>query len=131
MSGLGMGAMIHQLSGGSPKSASDYYGRKITAATFDNYDVRLTFEDGVTIHIWDNGQSCCESRYISSDDDISKLVGKTLKSIDVKDGSIDDEHEIAFLEFVTNEDGVVFVAASHNEHNGYYGGFGLSLDEVR
>ena len=32
-----------------------------------------------------------------------------------------DEHEVQFLEVLTSKGG--FTMASHNEHNGYYGGF--------
>lgn len=136
MSDLGMGAMLHVLSGGSPKSAEDYYGRVIKTAVFNKAgnDVRVTFEDGVTIRIWDDGQSCCESRYMTCDDSLSDLNGKTLLEINVKEGpetrgEYGDDHEIAFLEIKTT-DGTSVSFATHNEHNGYYGGFGLSIDEV-
>lgn len=128
---LGMGAMLHQLGGGSPKNASDYYGRKITNAVFKNDQLRLTFEDGVTVKIWDDAQSCCENRYMVVDDDLTTLVGKTLKTIEVKyvDEPVEyGDHEVAFLEIVTDQN--VVSVATHNEHNGYYGGFGLSIDEV-
>lgn len=135
MSNLGMGAMLHMLSGGSPKSAQDYYGRVIKTAVFNKGadDVRITFADGVTVRIWDNGRSCCENRYMTCDDSLSDLNGKTLAEINVKPGSEtrDDyaEHEIAFLEIKTT-DGTSVSFTTHNEHNGYYGGFGLSIDEV-
>lgn len=136
MSNLGMGAMLHTLSGGSPKSAQDYYGKVIKTAVFNKGadDVRITFEDGVAIRIWDSGQSCCESRYMTCDDSLSDLNGKTLAEITVKPGpyttdEYGDNHEIAFLEIKTT-DGTSVSFATHNEHNGYYGGFGLSLDEI-
>lgn len=129
---LGLGAMLHILGGGSPKSASDYCGRTITAATFSEEELRLTFSDGVTIRIWDNGQSCCEHRYMTCDDDVQDLVGRQLREIVVKEGPEGDseygEHQIAFLEIATDRNSVT--VCTHNEHNGYYGGFGLSLDEV-
>lgn len=129
----GIGAMLHYLGGGSEKSASDYYGRKIASARVDSDAIILRFDDGVSIAITDKGQSCCESRYLTVEDDIKWLEGKTLRSIDVtgKDGPEDsrgDYHDIAFLE-IKVEDGLVG-CSFHNEHNGYYGGFGLNVEEV-
>ena len=136
MSNLGMGAMLHMLSGGSPKSAQDYYGRVIKNCCFNKVedDVRITFEDGITVRIWDSGQSCCERRYMTCDDSLGDLNGKTLAEINVKPGpnavtEYGDAHEIAFLEIKTT-DGTSVSFTTHNEHNGYYGGFGLSIDEV-
>ncbi len=126
--------MLHYLGGGSSKSASDYYGRKIASASKSGDGITLTFDDGVSVFISDKGQSCCESRYMTVEDDITGLAGKTLRSIDVReanaDGGNDDcRHEIAFLEFKT-DDGVAVTCSFHNEHNGYYGGFGLDVSEV-
>lgn len=128
----GVGAMLHELSGGSKKNASDYYGKKIKKAELNADDFLIEFEDGTRIKISDNGQSCCEHRYLTCDDDLNSLEGNTLKGITVKysdaDSGDDDAHEIAFLEIQTDKNSVTF--ACHNEHNGYYGGFGLSVDEV-
>lgn len=129
---LGMGAILHQLGGGSPKNASDYYGRKIVTASLDNDEIKLGFDDNVTIRIWDDGQSCCESRYITCDDDIKDLIGKKLTKIEVKNHKEEtgeyEEHEMAFVEI--NAEGSSITFCTHNQHNGYYGGFGLSLDVV-
>lgn len=131
MNNLGMGAMIHMLGGGSPESADKYYGRKIKSSTFGADMFLITFDDGVTIKITDDGQSCCESRYMTCDDDPSFLNGKTLTGITVKETNDDgdDCHEIAFLEVQTDQGSITF--ATHNEHNGYYGGFGLSIAEIQ
>lgn len=132
---LGMGAMLHALGGGSPESAETYYGRKITDARLANDEIRLTFDDGVTIRIWDAGQSCCESRYTRTDDNPADLVGKVLTKIEVKEAPdqegkwYGDVHEIAFLEIQAGDETVTF--STHNEHNGYYGGFGLALEQVK
>lgn len=125
--------MLHYLGGGSEKSASAYYGRKVTKAVKGSDSIILTFSDGVSIEISDNGQSCCESRYMTIEDDLEGLVGKTLRAIEVKDasGPYDEYggfHEVAFLEIQT-EDGMVG-CSFHNEHNGYYGGFGLNVSEI-
>lgn len=129
----GMGAMIHLLSGGSKKSASDYYGRRIRHARLEEERLLIAFEDGVTIALTDEGQSCCEARYMRSDDDIASLIGGTLAAMTVKEGPDEvgeygDTHETCFVEVQTDK-GFITIA-SHNEHNGYYGGFAMSIDEV-
>jgi len=140
MSRPGMGAMIHQLSGGSRNNASDFYGQKIVAAELKKADdesrdahdaLILEFADGRKVSLWDDGQSCCEHRYMTIDDDLSKIVGGTLTRIECKEGreSKDDdysEHEQVFIEIGTDDCFVTL--CTHNEHNGYYGGFGLTLD---
>lgn len=130
----GIGAMLRVLGGGSENSADKYYGRKIKNAVFDKAEdaFRITFEDGVTIAITDQGQSCCEHRYMTCDDDPTSLSGGILKHIKVKKGpdledQYGDPHEVAFLEVATDKGFVTF--ATHNEHNGYYGGFGLTISE--
>lgn len=146
MSNPGLGALIHMLGGGSRNSVDQFYGRKIVSAELkkgddsaSQWDARgkdallLTFEDGQRIAISDDDQSCCESRYMTTDDDLAKIVGGKLARIDVKEGEgkkDDDygEHEIAFLEIGTDE--CFVTVATHNEHNGYYGGFGLTIDLV-
>jgi hypothetical protein len=131
MNQLGMGAMIHYLSGGSKNDPSKYYGRTITAASMQDERLRLTFSDGQKIEIWDDGQSCCESRYMRTDDNLESLVGGKLIRIEAKDGPNQDaeydEHEVVFIEIATDQ-GFITIS-NHNEHNGYYGGFGLTITE--
>ena len=128
----GMGVMLHSLGGGSAKTAADYYGRTITSAAFKNDAIYLTFSDGVTIRLKDDGQSCCESRYMTCEDNPESLVGGTLQEIRVKDGGeppgADEVHETAFLEIQTDKGFIT--ACTHVEHNGYYGGFALDCNEV-
>lgn len=129
----GFGVMINALFG-SPgaKDAADYIGRRITAAELTEEHLRLTFEDGKRIEIFDNGQSCCESRYMRTDDDVQSLVGHNLRMIEAKEAPNEPdeygEHEVIFLEVGTDQ-GFVTIA-NHNEHNGYYGGFSLTIREL-
>lgn len=127
----GIGAMIHWIGGGSEHSASEYYGQKIVSAALVNDRLQLALGNGKNIAIWDDGQSCCESRYITCDDDLSKLVGGTITRIEVKDAPDrpDEygEHECLFVEVGTDQCYVTL--CTHNEHNGYYGGFGLTITE--
>jgi hypothetical protein len=132
MSQPGIGAMLHYLSGGSDHDPKEYYGKKIVSAKLDDNRLNIDFEDGVRIAIFDNGQSCCESRYMTTSDDVAWLVGKTLKAITCKDGPDEEDtggdvHEQVFLEIMTEDGCIMF--ANHNEHNGYYGGFGLTIVE--
>jgi hypothetical protein len=129
---LGIGAMLHQLGGGSEHSATEYYGQKIVSAAINDDRLCLALGNGKNIQIWDDGQSCCESRYMKCDDDLNKIVGGTLTRIEVKPGEGPayeyDEHEIVFVEVGTDECFITIV--NHNEHNGYYGGFGLTITEA-
>lgn len=90
-------------------------------------------EDSVTLHfssgkltLRDCGQSCCENRYMSTDDDVRDLIGQRFVCWEVKDGpGVDNDgytqHDTQFLEIQTEGGFVTLV--NHNEHNGYYGGF--------
>jgi len=132
MSTPGLGAMLHYLSGGSRNPPEKYYGKKIAYASLADDTLTIKFDDNTTIRIWDDGQSCCEFRYMRSDDDPKTLVGGILQKIEAKKhkkgpGEYDTEHEIVFVEIGTDK-GFITIA-NHNEHNGYYGGFGLTIDE--
>lgn len=87
--------------------------------------LELAFDDGSRLAIEDTGQSCCEHRYLTCDDDLAAFAGATLMDIELRDGpdnpeTEDDTHEQQFL-IVTTSAGS-FTVACHNEHNGYYGG---------
>lgn len=121
MGRMGFGVNIFALFGQSEGSAK-YIGRKITAAELVKSDgkpscgepgdeLHLTFEDGAKISLRDEGQSCCESRYITCDDDLSKIVGGKLTRMESKDAPT-----------ISGEYG--------DEHNGYYGGFALAIKEL-
>jgi hypothetical protein len=129
----GIGSMLFELGGGNKHDPAKYYGKVIEEAWEGDKGLNLKFTDGSSISIWDDGQSCCESRYMQVEDDLSILKGKTLKEIKVKstgDGEYEyGEHEICFLEISTS-DPVYLTFSFHNEHNGYYGGFGLRISEL-
>lgn len=134
MSQPGIGAMLRRLSGGSEHDPKEFYGQKVMAAEIIDNRLRLGLSGGKFIEIWDDGQSCCESRYMTCDDDVKSLVGHDLVRIDAKDGP-DTEgeygniHEQVFIEVGTDK-GFITIA-NHNEHNGYYGGFGLTITELK
>lgn len=134
MTNPGLGVMFHILSGGSKQDSAKYYGRKITAASITNDRLNLEFADGAAIQLWDDGQSCCERRYMTTDDDVSSLVGHELRRIEAKDGpkskdDWDEVHETCFVEVGTEDWFITLV--NHNEHNGYYGDFALNITECK
>lgn len=132
MSHLGFGVMIGLLSGNSDtvNAIKSSLGKTIRKVWLDEDSDQLTFifEDNSELRIWDNGQSCCEVRYMRTDDNLSDFSGAKLLDIGIKDApdqedEYGDVHEIQFLE-VKTDDGI-FQMSNHNEHNGYYGGFGI------
>jgi hypothetical protein len=126
--------MIHHLSRGSKHAPSEYAGRLIVDAKLqDEEALILTFGDGTRIKIFDDGQSCCEHRYMTTGDDVQSLVNHNFVGAQVKDGpdeadEFGDVHEIQFLEIQTDAGFITLV--NHNEHNGYYGGFGMQVEEL-
>lgn len=134
MSQLGMGVMINMLSddGHSTAVFAAAVGKTIRAVALGGDDaLHFVFTDDSKIVIADEGQSCCESRYMRTDDDLSTFAGAKLLGALVKEApdveTEYDTHEVQFLEVQTDRG--VFTMASHNEHNGYYGGFSVRVRE--
>lgn len=107
-------------------------GRRIASIVLDGETDRLNvaFDTGDVLRIWDDGQSCCERRYMSTDDDLAHYAGATFIGADVRlgDNREDDYdvHEVSFL--IVNTSLGSFTVANHNEHNGYYGGFEIRAE---
>lgn len=131
MSEPGLGYMIQELLGsGSDVDLQTFIGRRLRSVGLDKERnggdgaVVVTFEDGRAFMLYDCARSCCEARYITTDDDLRSFAGATLADIDVAEGpttQVDGEpHETAFLKVKTSLGDVTF--ETHNEHNGYYGG---------
>ncbi len=127
----GMGVMIGMLGGneGTVTALRSALSATIpikTVAIIENV-LRFDFQDGSILRIWDDGQSCCESRYMRTDDNLDDFVGSTLLDFELADapspelGEYDEAHEIQFLRVKTDRG--VLTVSNHNEHNGYYGGF--------
>lgn len=110
-------------------------GKVIAALTLVDDCLDCTFTDGTKIRFSDNGQSCCESRYMRTDDTLSEYIGALFLDAEIRDvpeapEDTDDNtyyHEVQFLLLHTSKGDVTL--ASHNEHNGYYGGFYLNVTE--
>lgn len=92
----------------------------------------IQFVGGGTLCIWDDGQSCCESRYMTTDDELDTFVGAKVVGLEVVDGpdvpsdedDYGDAHEQTFVKLETTMGTITMV--THNEHNGYYGGFNVT-----
>jgi hypothetical protein len=107
-------------------------GKEITKLNLDvegNF-LYFEFDGGLQLFVSDMGQSCCESRYMRTDDDLmyyvgGKLLGKEIRLV----APIEDYHEIAFLVIKTSKG--QFTMSNHNEHNGYYGGIDIVCSNSR
>lgn len=125
---LGMGVMIGLLSGNesSVKAFQSCVGKTIKSLSLSDDVLHFVMDDGTKMDMYDDGQSCCESRYMTTDDKLEDFIGAKLIGAEVKEADPiacpeDEVHEIAFLDVTTDKG--VFQMKTHNEHNGYYGGF--------
>ena len=135
MSNLGIGVMLQYLAGN--KSTVEAHnagkGKVIKSLTLDKDkdELVMLFDDGTGLVFWDNGQSCCESRYMTCDDDLASYAGATFIEAELAEApSVDlewGEHEVQFLNIKTSLG--VATLETHNEHNGYYGGFAVCIRE--
>ena len=123
----GFGVMIQSL-GGNERTLNAIklsLGKVIKKVSIDENELVFNFTDDTKLRVYDDGQSCCEDRYMRTDDDLSDFVGSTLMDFELKDApNIEDkygEHEVQFLDVKTSDG--IFTISNHNEHNGYYGGF--------
>ena len=128
---IGMGVMINTLAGvgRGEEVIKDCIGKEIASVSLGDDDaLHFVFSDGVKVMVFDDGQSCCEARYMRTDDCLVDFVGSKFLGLEIKDAPDvepdyphEDVHEVQFLEIKTSKG--CFTMSSHNEHNGYYGGF--------
>lgn len=131
----GLGVILNEL-GGNESSVSAIqkaiFKPKIKEVTFRDDALYFTMENGYRFKISDQGQSCCENRYMKCDEDLSQFGGAELLGAEVRDQPSGPagygEHEIAFLIVKTSKGNIT--ANTHNEHNGYYGGFSIQASEI-
>ena len=139
---LGLGVMLGRLSGNrdSADSFSQAIGKTIVFLTMDGPErsedetgLRIGFRDGSRVRLFDDGQPCCERRYMHTDDDLTPFIGAKLIGADVRDGPTvkdrGEEKECAFLIVRTSKG--EFTIANYNEHNGYYAGFLIRCMSIR
>ena len=106
------------------------FGKTIKAIALEALDpdeLRIWFTDGTAIKVLDAGQSCCEERYMTTDDDLAAFVGATLTDMEIADGpEIGEEYDVHEVQFLVVKTSLgAFTTETHNKHNGYYGGFYL------
>lgn len=127
MSQISLGVMINALLRcAGAEHAKAALGKTIASAKLSSDEALvLRFADGTGLRLADEGQSCCEHRYMTTDDDLSYFVDAELRDIEIAeapDGEGSGEcHERQFLRVKTTKGD--FTMETHNEHNGYYGGF--------
>lgn len=129
---LGMGAMLGYLGGNEKtiKAIEAAKGKTIAGLSCDSDELVFIFSDQSRLKVRDEGQSCCENRYMTCDDDLSHFVGSTLSGFEIRDGGeVDSRYECHDTQFlITNTSAGQFTCCTHNEHNGYYGGFWIVAD---
>jgi len=127
---IGIGAMLKILGGNQEtvEAVGKSLGKTIRSVAVSGNSLDFVFTDGGTLSVWDDGQSCCENRYMSTEDELGYFVGGNLLKLELVDapnidGADGGTHEVQFLDVHTSKG--MFQVANHNEHNGYYGGFGI------
>jgi hypothetical protein len=73
----GLGVMINMLGGNADtgKAVQAAQGREIASVKLVDDTLRIGLVGGEALVLRDDGQSCCENRYMHSDDDFSAFVG--------------------------------------------------------
>lgn len=135
MGGMGLGVMINTLGGNKEtvKAHSAAMGKVLKDLALVDNELRLYFEDGTGIRFWDDGQSCCEHRWMHTDDELGDFVGATFQEAELRDGPTEDSEygepkESQFLVIRTSVG--MFTMVNYNEHNGYYGGFWIVVRPI-
>lgn len=128
MSNPGLGVMIQALGGsrGDIEKFKRCMGKVIQGFEHDDESLTIKFRKENLV-VKDDGQSCCEHRYITIDDNLDDFIGAKFENIIEKElKEVDDDgeyHEMMFVDIKTSKGNIQLV--THNEHNGYYGGFWL------
>ena len=132
----GIGVMLSWLGGNTASVAAlkESTDKEIAALGINEERLLFTFADGTAMRLYDEGQSCCERRYMHTDDALEDFIGAQFKKAEVRDGptendgEYDDVKESQFLVITTSIG--QFTVVNYNEHNGYYGGFALKAEKV-
>lgn len=127
---LGLGAMLRMLGGneGTVDAIRRAKDKRIVETEIRNgHALLLSFEDGSKLRLEDKGQSCCERRWMSCDDDLGGFVGADFLGAEIRHSRCfrrpPRRDDVQFLVIHTTKGEIV--CQNHNEHNGYYGGFSI------
>lgn len=94
----------------------------------------LQFSNTNSIAIFDSAHICCETRYMTTDDEITYFIGAEFIDINLRnfqdtESLYGDIHDMQFLEVRTSKG--IFTIANHNQHNGCYSGFELAAELLK
>jgi hypothetical protein len=132
-SNLGIGVMINMLFGKDRGAEifAEAIGKRILGLTLKDDELHFSMEGGLKFKLRDDGQSCCETRYMTTGDNPADFVGSILSGMEILDApniaDEDGDHEVQFLHVRTSIGTITM--ETHNEHNGYYGGFYIVLEK--
>ena len=110
-------------------------GRRIVSMRIAENRLYIRCEDQTTLIIWDDARYCCETRYMYTADNLQYFEGAVLMNCTVCCGRVvpldEDQDEVNDVMFVNIETSKgVCTIETHNDHNGYYGGFCLEYQVV-
>lgn len=128
-----MGAMLSVLQGRSKEEVDRLkkaIGKTIKSIKLDpegnggDGSLEFKFEDGSWIQVVDDARSCCESRFMNTDDDLNYYNGAILNDIRTQSGGTrDGDYETTEVMFLMVDTSIgTFTISAYNRHNGYYGG---------
>lgn len=110
----------------------DIQGKEISSIALKDDILMIDFEDGTQVDIFDDGQSCCEDRYMSTDEDyFDSYKGAIFNGVDIstiehmEEDECGNYHDVVFVRIETDKG--FFTIYNHNSHNGYYGGFDMVI----
>jgi hypothetical protein len=98
-------------------------GKVIKKIEIDNIVLLITFEDYSVLTVWDDKQTCCEERYMSTDDDLSYQIGAVFMGLEVL--PTEDDPDVQFMHLRTNRSVVVCTSYTDCGESGYYTGFDI------
>jgi hypothetical protein len=90
----------------------------------------IIFTDGTALNLFDDGQQCCEKRWLASDDKSEDVAGGVLMDVQMEEG-VDDEGsedilQSQFIRIITDK--APYVVTAYNKHNGSYDGITVKAE---
>lgn len=134
MTNLGLMVMVNQLFGDFGQEAyQNSLNKKILNLEIIDNSLAFSFEDNSKTKFFDNGQTCCEYRYMHTDDNLQDFIGAVFNSVEIREGPEEngeygESKESEFM--IVNTSKGQFTIVNYNEHNGYYGGFSLTCADI-
>lgn len=108
---------------------ASFANQPIKALSISDDEIMLTFEGAKGLIFWDEGQQCCERRFMRTDDDLDQFKDARFIGAELLDGPTTTKEDlvcdIQFLVIKTDRGNITM--SSHNEHNGYYSGFEIEV----